>query len=787
MSFYLPLMINNRRLHVCHLQQHDETEPLKTIWGFIISKTGSQMLLSVKALDPKLISMSGEHIELNGKHTFAFCKGEITNGIPSYKAVLTTSANAVKLHQPECGFMVEGKFGLNDDESCLKVIYDSTILRDKEFDLVIEYQFKGKVYTDAIRCYMCPSFEEMGVSAALDFGSEASQVRMSSSANSAPIISSLENLMGLPKADPNREFWQGKPSETLFKSIFWIDHKPKSARHAELPEPYQQRPLVAPLMPSNASPQAYEDLELLPNLKIVELASKGEVIKFDHEDIILPPGSDVRFKNAPNLADDMMRSSVLRVILSNFLHVILRSICAYGQEKYLRLILMVPNVYFQNKVFDMIKGVYEDFSIMKSNGLYASCKGIEIMPVSESDAAFIGAKSLMGDAIENASGKYFLNIDSGKGTTDFSIMRQQIEHNKYVSVYRDGIPAAGNVLTYAYYQAFHDFMLANGIDIYPWIANAQKSHLINFMSYIERFKINQAVEASYAYLPQPQARNVRDLSSLLTYMSSNLDRKIPCAAGYVEVVMASLIESLERSLKNFTSMKNTTFHQVVLSGRALLYKPFHEKLVQMLIANNWINSPGQVVWIEGNLAKTCCLEGALNLETDCDVNYNSGLIGSPLVERAKDAGDKFDFRFLKKFFGNSGMTNIDMEFFYKGSTPISATNVILKLGCRRHTISGSGGEDKVVFFVGDGFITQVGNARPQRLNPREIPFNDPNLPELVQKSLFPYFPGSIVQPAGKFFNPAREKEMKSKTAPATATVVTNKPDITGTGNDDVDA
>lgn len=779
MSFYLPLMINNRRLHVCHLQErNDEINPLRAVWGFILSREGSQMLINVDALMPNLISQNGDHIVLDKKYSFAVRKAEQEiDGLPTYLVILTESSKAKELNDPTCGLKVEGQFGHEDDRKRIKVLFDSTVLTDREVVIVVEGRLCDNVYNDAFRCFLCPSFSQAGCSAALDFGSEASQIRISTLSNNTAIISTLEDMMQLPKSDDNREYWQGKPSEFLFKSIFWVDHAPKLAKYADIPHEYRQRPLVSPLLPATALKDDYKDLELLPNLKIVELSQQGGVINFDANNINLPNNSDLRFI-VPNLADAQMRSSVLRVILSNFLHVILHSLCSSRDDKYLRMILMVPNVYFQDKVFDMIRGVYEDFYKMKAAGLYSTCKGIEVQAVSESDAAFIGAKSVMTDSIVNAAGSYFLNIDSGKGTTDFSIMNQQKNYKKYVSVYRDGIPAAGNVLTYAYYEAFHDFMMAHGIDIHPWIEKAEKAHLIKFMRYIEDYKVNREYEMSYEYLNRPLPQNVKDLTSLLTYMENNRNRNIPCITKYVEKAINALIGSLENSIKNFTSIKNISFKQVVLSGRALLYKPFYEALVNMLIKNHWIHSPSNVVWVKGNLAKTCCLEGALRIESECDVNFNSGLIGSPLIHVDR----LFNLNWLTRIFGG-GMTKIDKEFFYEGSKPKAAYNVSVQLGCRRHMISGNLKTEKRIFFIGDRFATQDDNECLTFLDPHAIPFSDPNLPDLVNKSLFPYFPGTIVRPAGDFFMIDNRNDMKTNVANSTSVISS----VSTTNRDDVDA
>lgn len=222
-------------------------------------------------------------------------------------------------------------------------------------------------------------------------------------------------------------------------------------------------------------------------------------------------------------------------------------------------------------------------------------------------------------------------------------------------------------------------------------------------------------------------------------------------------------------------MNKCTFTQVILSGRALLYHPYKEKLIQMLMEQQWIVSEDDVVWVEGDQAKTCCLMGALAIEGDCDVNFNSGLIGSPLMHKTANANQSFVERIQSKLtsaFGNSGFTKINMDFFYSGSAEISARNTTLRLGGRAHSINSHEPEIKKIFFLGETFASQTGEQPLRMIRSNDLTFDNPVFKELVTESLFPYYPGSVKAPLNKpFFDDQQVDQMKSsaeKPLPTTA-------------------
>ena len=760
MSFYLPIMINSRRLHVCHLQEKMVNCRQSYYWSFIIHAEKSQALFSVESPMPKLISQNGVHQELDGKWTFVVTHSDENAGdCDTYRIRLTKDEELKKAHDKACGLVVSGK--MSDETHPIMVTADFTRLNsDNPIMVVLEYEKDGRLYEDGFKLYFCTDERTQSVSVALDFGSEASQARFTRVDGNVPLVGVFEQMLGMQNT--GHDYWQGKPQDELFKSVFWVRHNPRQiTRYGDSPKPVAEAPFISPLLAASENASVYDDMELLPNLKLVELSQGNNYITYGLKPITLKEGSDIDFGQA-NLADHVMRESVLRIILGNFLHAMLSEVNRNTSPKYLRLVVMAPNVYYQNKVFDMMRGLYLDFEIIRRSGKYPKCKGIEVQVVSESDAAFIGAKIYKRNTIVNASNGYFLNIDSGKGTTDFSILKQQPNFCKFSSLYRDGIPAAGNVITYAYYEALYDFMMAHDIDIQPFFENASKAVMINFMTYLEELKKQDVPNAEMQNFKVPKKQDIKNLTELVKYLENNKRRQIPCAMEYVDRKLQILIDCLKESISHYMKMNKCVFTQVILSGRALLYHPYKEKLIKMLIDQRWITSEASVVWIEGEQAKTCCLMGALAIEGECDVNYNSGLIGSPLLVRTEDVNEGVIARFFSRIFKrltHARYSGVTMDFFYNGSAAMSSRNVTLRLGGRVHSIHSENVDEKKIYFLGSSFASQVGESGLRMIESNDLTFDNHVFRDLVNQSLFPYYEGSVGRPLNQFFMEVNKDKM----------------------------
>ena len=121
--------------------------------------------------------------------------------------------------------------------------------------------------------------------------------------------------------------------------------------------------------------------------------------------------------------------------------------------------LLVPNIYTQHDVFDMLNELRsQTANVLNSLGIMNDTLYIEFETISESDAAFMGYQQTHVDEVQLANGEIALVIDCGKGTTDISMLLADDNEN-YSSFFRTGFAGAGNVLLYGFAEDFLTLVL----------------------------------------------------------------------------------------------------------------------------------------------------------------------------------------------------------------------------------------------------------------------------------------------------------------------------------------
>lgn len=755
--FYLPINIDGRRLH-CFKLQDAETVTSKPLFSFIVKVTDNVRLLSIDSDRPQLISSDGLNYSQNlSGHVHRFRverTQEMTDGVPTYRIHIEKGKAPADVNDNSY-LKAYGYMGAVEEEDHAVVKIDGTrilnrasrTLNEPVFVIIISYEFEGRVYEDSAKIYLYTDDQQL-TSAALDFGSEASQIRFADNDANNTIIDTLLSFQEGAQYSKDEVFWQGKSGDPFYKSVFFIHKKPDTTKYAEKPPVGSPNAFVQPLLKSSTISETYKSLEILPNLKLIEMgdgliAFNNAAIEFDEE-------SNIETGGIPNLASRPLRESILRIILNNFLHCMLHDIGrGKKKEKFLRLVLMVPNVYYQSKIYSIVRGLYEDFAAIQASNDYPTCKGIEVQVVSESDAAFFGVRHSCRD-LKNQENGYFLIIDAGKGTTDFSILQQHECYAKYSSLYRDGIPASGNVLTYAFYEALDAFMSKHKIDLTPLLKKAEKSDVLKFMDCLEQLK--KDYNETSAPFKTPQDTDVKSMNGLYTYLSTeiHLGHQIPECKKFVEEKISLLCDSLERSMNSFMKTNESIrFFQVLLTGRGFLFGPYKKAVIEMLKKNKWIEDENVVIPITGDQAKTICLRGALAIEKECSVNCNSGLIGSPVIRQATGSqatgSGNWIQRFLKKPYKQSKkekFKGIDIDFFYQGSARNTSQNITFVIAGREYTVCSPDSQKKALFYTGDGFICLKEDDCID-IDERNFMYTDEKINQLIKESLFPFYPGSI--------------------------------------------
>jgi len=747
MKYYLPININGRRIHILHLQEAYENSQPEPVFGFIIKDYDSPRIMSIDGEEVYLLSSNGSKNNVNLRNYHLVVEDDNSTEVPVYTIKIQS---AFSDQHPDCPMKSKGSIGSSDPNKRVHVDLDSTKNNSKKLIIKVVFTDKdGRIYSDAFNIFLYKDEknaikDKNIITAALDFGSEASQIRTSGSAANMPIIDFLEKING-HTGSPLDEYWQGKRNDTLFKSVFFVNTQPKNAVHyAEKPLVYNLDQMILPLLKTTEKHSVYNNLHLLPNLKLVEISRQQ--IEWGGTSVNLPSDSEIEYGAFPTLADHEMRNSILRIILSNFLYSILFSTCARQTDKYLRLMLLVPNVYYQSKIYTIVRDLYKDFDTICDANDNINCKGIEIQVVSESDAAFFGAKQTIAHTFINSSNGHFLIIDAGKGTTDFSILQQEDIHTKFKSLYRDGIPASGNVLTYAFYEALSAHMNAKGFPLNELLKDAEPAQTLRFIDIMEQFKFayDESVKDNDQF-KEFTPNSIRGMTDLCTYLNEELKNKhpIPGCTQYLKAKINVLVKELEKSMHIYMDSKNIKFVQVLLTGRAFQLQLFKDAVKRMLSENNWIKDT-DVIALNGENLKTICLDGALLVEKECSVNSNSGLIGNPKV--ISSSSKNFDIlsiinKHLPSFLRQNKDENV---FFYEGFGSVTDTNVEIQIGSRIYEVATDQSEEKKVYFVGDGFICISENST-EEIEEKNFQNIDQTIMNLVVQSLFPYHSNAFLK------------------------------------------
>lgn len=767
--YYLPIYVNNRRMHIVKMDREIDNQVLFT---FLIKASDHYDVFSLPAEQIQLICDNGKNENLqkaNFSLTFFEKKDDLTyyrnsDGLPIYDVKISRGGNGTGKEDDEMSqkcFRFYGKAGDVSENGgrpiSLKALYHSP--RPKEYILQFSYECEDEFgllssYVGAIR--ICEyEKESMLLKASLDFGSEASQIHLSTAKDHKFNMNIRDAFIKMVGKDVNIDYWQGRKDDdkTLYKSIYHVHEHPGKTNFGDLPMNNGQNTFLQSLLPITSSTK---ELVLLPNLKLMEQLND----LLEPHPIELPVGSFICGQT--DLSNSDLHDGILRQILCNFLAVIMNSVT---NKSYLHFILLVPNVYRQEKVHKLITGLYDDFYLLKKDKRFYDYKGLEVSIVSESDASFFGVRALADrNLLPRVKGACYLIIDAGKGTTDFSLIAQKGDVlSNYNSLYRSGIPASGHVLTYAFYDALRSYFhgIGQGVffdNIMRSSVGKETAEILDFVSLLEKFKIDfeklieddESVKAKAESL----ARSGNSLNDFNIFLRKVLEERklIPGMKEALEDKISILVGLIKDSIVSYAKKQGVICQNVFLTGRAFMLKPFRETVSNMLIEENVVRKDG--IFYSSDLTKSMCTYGALKVGEQSVVNKNSNMLGSPnlIEEFGNDTGNHLDkkgicslFERLKKsyrdFRGIDKGVGVEMSFnfFYEGLRLRNVRNATFTL-CGVETLIGNEqAEDLDVFFIGDGFLWKHGNNSGRIESDGTIS----GLPEdirqrLVKESIFPF-------------------------------------------------
>ena len=596
--YYLPCLIRSDRYFINRLEPGKQREP---DFNFVISAED-------RVLTPLLSFEDISKITLNQM-------------APSERQDIPLSECAVSLHRTGDGFELlirkTGSFSFDrfhEEETGMMLEYFG---QSKRLSVAI-YQYRVKTATVPLVITLCTEEGQLFSTLLLfsivppadshklviDFGSEASQVSYRNGGPQSSIVpyDILENLVSQLNHsrgdDPFRrtDFLNHEPGQPMLYRSFYAVRK-------QLSEESRRG------FPFNFTDDIMED-EIRLFITRKEVAATERLFR-DNYGIIpnlkLGIEKSLQLQTGSRTEDYSIRSNkqeLISAILLRLLRLMIASKPGFRKGG-LVVTLLVPNIYTQHEVFSLLSLLRKYTArMLASLQLTGAELPIEYETISESDAAFMGYQQTHPEEVRLNNGEIALVIDSGKGTTDISMLLADDNEN-YSSFFRTGFAGAGNVLQYGFIEDFLTLVLRaipgnNDIRVSEFISRyIQDQHMtadvLNFLELMEEqkrhFREREALGLeAFSRLSEQSVSSERtianlhkDLSTLLAYTADILpgrnirwDEEITglihkAVDCIVHSVTAGIREVMTRDIRRRTKL-------VMLSGRAFYFGLLKEKL-----------------------------------------------------------------------------------------------------------------------------------------------------------------------------------------------------------------
>jgi hypothetical protein len=442
----------------------------------------------------------------------------------------------------------------------------------------------------------------------IDFGSEASQVGYKNCGPQSAVVQYdiLENIISqLNRIDRTRHWKredflnneQGQP--LLYRSFYAVKKRISQYDRERFPFNFtndllnDEVRLFITRQEVAATQLSFRDnYEIIPNLKLGIEKSLQLILENHTEDY------SIRSHKKELISSVLLR--ILRLMISTK---------PDFQQGGIIVTLLVPNIYTQHDVFEMLNELRNNTdSLLSSLHITPDKLYIEYETISESDAAFMGYQQTNSSNVQLANGEMALVIDCGKGTTDISMVMADDNEN-YSSFFRTGFAGAGNVLAYGFAEDFLTQVLRaipgnNDISVKDFISRHLLDQnltmdVLNFIQLIEnqkkKYKDLQPVGITqFAELAEQSFSTERkigtlhkDQSTLLQYAEAILkDRNIRWddeVTGLINKATDCIVYCILASIKDvITKDIRKRIKVVMLSGRAFYFDNLRIKLTEGL-------------------------------------------------------------------------------------------------------------------------------------------------------------------------------------------------------------
>ncbi len=491
------------------------------------------------------------------------------------------------------------------------------------------FEADTKTYQSELHFYLAHAscFHHFG----LDFGSESSQLKVSNyqpigqhyqkKTRSKNLFKMVKDFKGM--TENNQDFIQHESNTDFIKSIFFLK---KKLTNFSLKDKFIKNDdeLKFLVQKNELNSTLTNQFHQLSNLKLAH--KHGEILRFmDFQSI---QGEKVR-----SLSLDDLKNQAYSTILKSFIEATLQNVIDEdSRNNCIRFTILVPNIYSIHEVANTKAVINDIFRQLQQTPAYeGQIRAWEVVTVSESDAAFLG---YFDQGMHHINpDKYYIIIDCGKGTTDFSIIQTSGNNAKKIkSLYRNGFAGAGNLISYAFFEAMIDFVIKNAIHpaetkaFFQTIEKSEKAQMNLIFEKLENLKFQYSNKSN---TPQRMVENawnnaqsgdttlknlanseitatVHNLALLLEKVDGFYDW-----GGYIEnaceAITSNIVENIKGVINNID--KSIDCDGILLTGRGFLFKPLLEKLkgrltTELNFAPDLIKMPD-----EASQLKAICLDG----------------------------------------------------------------------------------------------------------------------------------------------------------------------------------
>jgi hypothetical protein len=462
---------------------------------------------------------------------------------------------------------------------------------------ILELDQAGPKYNAVTKFYLA---EKTDIKfAGLDFGSEASQMyygehTYNNKMNKQPInlFSAIKDYLDVNENVEDWNYMQYEEGGNFFKSMFFANKTLRPVNNVFLGDDIYSLVDSINIITKKANMDAsfLNDKVQVPNLKLIH----------GNQDYFNRINFKLAFRgNTTDQSIYSIKDSIYASLLQNMIGAFLKN--KINREIYLRFCVLVPNIYDIHEIThikQIIRRIITELDKSKH------IKAVEITNLSESDASFLGCASNQ----ELNAGKYYIIIDCGKGTTDFSVMQSEQE-NKIVfkPIYRNGIAGAGNLISFAIFQSivhhittmvdeglkknvntYFKKMLSSGTlnaniyQLYGLIETWKKKYNSD-KTKAEIEKIWREAKTGDRTLPElfvsdPLNVEVLDLLNTITHVYDWND--------FVSTALTDLVNSVHKNLdpiiKYLKQKSNSECAGILLTGRAFHFSPLKNLMLDRL-------------------------------------------------------------------------------------------------------------------------------------------------------------------------------------------------------------